>query len=784
MSKLAVVVSSLVVSLALAAAPAAAAPVASLFDGKLPCIDLGTSQFCSGTLLTRIESFDGVPLDVNVTLPPAATSGPYPLIVDIHGWSVGKSPQPFTDRAAAGYVTMSYSARGFHFSCGLVAARLPDLTLSDPNACNDRGWIRLADARYEVRDTQHLAGLLADEGIVIPNKIGATGSSYGGGQSMMLAALRNRVMMPDGSLVPWTSPNGTPMEIAAAAPLIPWSDLAYALVPNGRTLDYRDLNPYGLIGGVMKQSWVTALQTLGLATGYYAPPGEDPDADINGWKTRLDAGEPYDTDPVLLDIVDEVTSHHSAYYIDDSIPPAPLFIYNAFTDDLFPATEALRFYNKTRAKHPTAEITIMFADAFGHMRASLGGDMTRANQRVDELFARHLKGTGGPLPAVETYTQACGGSTETGPHTASDWDALSPGEVRLQDAAAKSFGSAAGNLLNAQLVDPPTGGVTSCRTTLASVDAAAATYQLPAAVGAGYTLMGSPTVIARLAITGTFPEVAARLWDVGPDDSQALVSQGFYRPDLDSDDLQVFQLPANGWKLVAGHVFKLELLGQSAPFGRASNGTFTIGVSDLDLRLPVLETPDAGVIGEPAPPVDPDGGEEPGTCGAEPLAGCRAAGAARISIKDRTPNAHGTADRLQWKWLKGAATTIADFGTPQTTTSYALCLYDGGSNLIASATMPAGGTCHGKACWRATAKGWRYDDKDRTPDGVQRVDLKAGVAGKAQVAVQAKGLNLTSPALPISTLPVTVQLRSSAGQCWQSTHTSVLADTATQFKAK
>ncbi len=273
-----------------------------------------------------------------MTLPPAAMNGPFPLIVDIHGWGIGKSPQPFTDRAAAGYVTMSYSARGFHFSCGLPAARLPDFTISDPNACNDRGWIRLADARYEVRDTQYLAGLLADEGLVIPDKIAATGSSYGGGQSMILAALRNRVMLPDGSLVPWQSPGGLPMEIAAAAPLIPWSDLAYALVPNGRTLDYRDLNPYGLIGGVEKLSWVQALHTLGLATGFYAPAGADPDADIGGWKTRLEAGEPYDTDPVLQDIVDEVTSHHSAYYIDDSIPPAPLFIYNAFTDDLFPAT--------------------------------------------------------------------------------------------------------------------------------------------------------------------------------------------------------------------------------------------------------------------------------------------------------------------------------------------------------------------------------------------------------------------------------------------------------------
>src|SRR4029453_10123822 len=98
-----------------------------------------------------------------------------------------------------------------------------------------------------------------------------------------------------------------------------------------------------------------------------------------------------------------------------------------------------------------------------------------------------------------------------------------------------------------------------------------------------------------------------RLWDVGGG-SQALVSQGFHRPESGSDDLQVFQIPANGWKLVAGHNFKLELLGQSAPFGRASNGTFTITVTDLDFRLPVLEVPDGDVVQPPAPPVVPGGG--------------------------------------------------------------------------------------------------------------------------------------------------------------------------------
>ena len=86
------------------------------------------------------------------------------------------------------------------------------------------------DTRYEVRDAQYLAGLLVDEGVGRSDRsIGATGGSYGGGLSMALAALKNRVMLPDDSLIPWKSPDGTPMEIAAAQPDIPWTDLAYSL---------------------------------------------------------------------------------------------------------------------------------------------------------------------------------------------------------------------------------------------------------------------------------------------------------------------------------------------------------------------------------------------------------------------------------------------------------------------------------------------------------------------------------------------------------------------------
>jgi predicted acyl esterase len=561
-----------------------AAPVASVFGGRVPCAVVGQVQFCQGSVATRVESFDGVPLDVNVTLPPAAMDGPFPLIVDLHGWSLGKTDAPYVAWATAGYVVLSFSARGFHGSCGLPASRAPDPSLSNPNACLERGWTRLADVRYEAHDTQHLAGLLVDDGLVLPTKIGATGGSYGGGQSMILAALKDRVMQPDGSFVPWTSPGGTPMRIAAAAPLIPWSDLAYALTPNGRTLDYRSENPYGPRAGVQKQSYIAVLYGSALATGFYAPPNTDFASDVPRWNARVAAGEPYDGDSTVGAIIDEITTHHSAYYVDDSVEPAPLFIYNAWTDDLFPADEALRYATKTKAKYPNAEITLYFADQFGHPRAALGFTGATAIEKVTTFFARHLQGGGDPLPPLETLTQACNGASVEGAFTASDWDALHPGEVRWATRKTQRFDQGGGKPENAAATDPFNGG--PCRTVAADDDPKAATYRLPAAKGDGYTLLGSPTVVADVAATGSNAQIAARLWDVAPNGMQTLVSQSLYRPRTDNRGPQVFQLHPNGWRFAGGHVPKLELLGQSAPYGRPSNGSFTIAVSSLTLRLP------------------------------------------------------------------------------------------------------------------------------------------------------------------------------------------------------
>src|SRR3954462_11911793 len=322
----AVVVAGLVPSTADAAIPQVFTKTAS----PVNCVVQASGQRFCGTSTAQIPSFDGIPLDVSVAFPPAPTDGspdgPYPVIGIYHGWGGTKLALTGTDvqRALArGYAVFTMTDRGWGASCGRAM-------ISDPR-CAGKGYIHLMHNAYEVRDAQYALGQLADDGVIDPQKIAATGGSYGGGMSIALGALRNRTQLPDGSLVPWTSPLGKPMSIAATLPEFTWSDLTTALTPSGSTLDYVANDPYLSGGhriGIQKQSWNNGLYLVGAAIGYYAPLGSDSQADITGWKAVTDSGGPYDGSSAATAMVSELTANHSAYYIDDSIAPAPALLSN------------------------------------------------------------------------------------------------------------------------------------------------------------------------------------------------------------------------------------------------------------------------------------------------------------------------------------------------------------------------------------------------------------------------------------------------------------------------
>jgi hypothetical protein len=586
------------------AAPVGAQQAPSVLG--IPCTTQADGvQACIGDTAHRVKTWDGVPLDVNVWLPPAAQDGPFPLIVSHHGWGGSKSGDP--SLALQGYAVLAYTARGFGNSCGSPASRL-----ADPAGCA-KGWIHLDDVRYEARDTQTLAGKLADLKLAKPRRIGVTGTSYGGGVSYELAALKNRVELPNGALVPWRSPHGKRMQIAAALPLWGWSDLSYALQPNGNTLDYLVQNPYGDRIGVSKQSWQSLLYSVGLGSGFYAPPGADPSADITGWFARINVGEPYD-DPLSRSLLTEIQRFHSVYYLQDGISPrrqrrpAPILAYNSWLDDLFPPDEVIRYRNRVLDRWPGARFSILFAAGPGHPRAPLAGTTPDLAGLQTQFFGHYLK-RGGPAPKlrVRTYTQACGASTTLGPFDTNTWSGQHPGEVRLSSATAQTFSGLGGDPAVAAAIDPlPASlGGGGCVTRPATVEPNTATYNLPAATGAGFTLVGSPTVVADLNVSGSNGQVDARLWDVAPNGSQSFIDRGVLRPAAGAHRV-AFQLHPNGWHFAVGHVARLQLLGRDSPYARASNGTFTVTASNLQLRLPVHEKP-GGQVASPLAPLDRDG---------------------------------------------------------------------------------------------------------------------------------------------------------------------------------
>jgi hypothetical protein len=426
----------------------------------------------------------------------------------------------------------------------------------------------------------------------------------------------------DGTLTPWVSNGGKPMRIAAAQPDIPWTDLAYSLQPNGHTLDYVRDAPYLQRGriGVMKQSWVALLYASGQALSNYAPAGSDPDADLITWYAAINAGEPYDQNPLSQDIVNEITKHHSSYYIDHSQPPAPMLFSNGFTDDLFPPDEAIRYYNRTRTQFPSTPISLIFTD-HGHARGQNKiPDGTFRSRELHNWFDYYVKGVGpAPFLGVQTLTQTCGGPSggATGPFDdpntdqpfrASSWAALAPGEVRYSSAPAKVIAPDASDQNGATF--DPNGGGGACATAPGADQVGTASYRLDPAPAGGFTLMGSPTIVADINSPGSTSQIAARLLDVDSSGDETLVARGLYRPEINSGTAtsrQVFQLHPNGWKFEAGHIAKLELLPDDQPYGRNSNGQATVTVSNLELRLPVLEQPGSGPVQSPASKIVPPG---------------------------------------------------------------------------------------------------------------------------------------------------------------------------------
>jgi len=591
------------------ASAASASPLLASCQVRTDQADAYSYRFCSAF----VPSFDGVPLDVDLTLPAGTTPrGGYPLVVMMHGWGNSKTDwenADFCDSASAdkcdynnlafadrGYAVLNYSARGFHGSCG------PDSPNVSSPACAT-GWTHLADMRWEVHDTQYVSGLLVDAGVARP-RIAVTGGSYGGGQSWLLAVLANRVMAPDGTLSRWRSPAGTPMQIAAAVPKYPWSDLVDSLLPNGRASDGVQVPKGDRLApfGIDKQSYVDYLYASGAQTARYSAPGQDPTADLTTWHTEIDAGETPAEATYAPQIIDQIAQFRSAYYQDALIRAdvqshleTPVFDVQGWTDALFPEVEGASMIEKVRAAD-SAWPAFFYASDVGHPPANNNkvSEWGVINKQASDFIDLYMKTGSGGAPGSTFQEQVVTCDAAAGPVFGSA-TAGGAATVRL------SFTStAAGHATASAPTDSAAGGATDPLAFYIGNGTKGGCIRLPGALPANgamtswtfpvcstFTLLGEPQLSLGATIAGTDAELNSRLWDVAPDGSVTLVTRGMYRwtgsPGIAS---VTYAMLGSGWVFQAGHQLRLEVTQNDAPYMRLDNYASAVQYSSVSLTLP------------------------------------------------------------------------------------------------------------------------------------------------------------------------------------------------------
>jgi cysteine-rich repeat protein len=175
-----------------------------------------------------------------------------------------------------------------------------------------------------------------------------------------------------------------------------------------------------------------------------------------------------------------------------------------------------------------------------------------------------------------------------------------------------------------------------------------------------------------------------------------------------------------------------------------------------------------------------------GQCPAQPRVGCRVPVASNRATLTLDNKADDRRDRLHWRWMRGQATTKAEFGDPLATDDYRLCIYDGGG-LVADTEAPAGGECDARRprpCWSEKRQSFTYIDRDLTPTGLRSLKFKEGREGRAKILMRGEGPLFAVPDLTALASPVTVQLSNTSGTCFEAVYEAPFRmQTAERFRA-
>ena len=543
-----------------------------LFTGegrhKLDCAPASMGgRVCDGFLRSTV---DKTYLDVRLELPPG--TGPFPLVTLIHGYAGSKrsSGDIAADLLADGYAVLRYSTRGFGDSWGQV---------------------NLADVNAEIGDMRSMIAAVIDEQEfnLDASKVAVTGASYGGGHSWL--ALLEPV---------FETPKKNTVRIVAVAPIVPWTDLLYALLPNGRPRE--SING---IGG-LKLSFVNGLYASGIRRNPARPYPNYP-AYFIAWHAVLNTTEP--VNPVWKPIIDGLAGYRSIWWQEDfwqtvAANRIPIFQVQGFTDDLFPVPEAKRMLLALKSIDPDYPIVSYFGD-LGHPRASnRPEEMEYVLGLIRSWLAVHLKGTG-TLPEFAIY------AARTTPRS----EGFS-GDVLKVNAWNQLWTSTATKTWEADPLNPLINPVTFAQSgatwdpfvmegaeqlkpytemppTPPFIATSNATFRVAASDlsgGGDLTISGEPRVVVNAVVAGHRVQLNVRLIDVGGG-VEHLITRGTYTIDAGAGvDIgpTVITIPTYGnhWKVASDHSLKLEISNVDFPYIAPSREPSTTIISSVTLEVP------------------------------------------------------------------------------------------------------------------------------------------------------------------------------------------------------
>ena len=578
------------------------------------CPAYGDTRICTA----QVPSFDGTPLDADLTLPAgkAPGGGKHPLVILLHGFSGDKHDWESTNDTAdngdkwhwnshwfatRGAYVLTYTARGFRSDAASDAWQ--PATPAGTSAGLPSGTIQLKSKDAEIRDTQWLAALAAATfSDLDPERVVVSGNSYGGGESWLQST------QPDWTFPRTVDPQLPVLRLKVAVPKYGWTDLGYALAPHGRDDPYTAHT--GTAGeqplGVVKDSYVNGFYALGTTDGIFetgtrTPPtaaGEGP-ISVPAWRARLvEAGEPYDAngveDPLVAQARRGLTEFRGAYY---QLPPAgrrvAVFSIQGWTDDLFPAVESTREFERLRAIDPRWPVSLAFADV-GHPRArNKPGTWQWLNDRANAFVTANLDRA---QPGGTVVSEATTCDDGTGPR-------ISAGTPRALGPQLRTFPLADGALAPGSGAGDPDGAATDpvagslggnapeqCRESVAATFPGRYT-QLTEPLAAPLEVAGLGEVRLHYALAPAAPTaVAARVWDVDPEGTARLLTRGVLRLDPPAYDAAEgdarLGLFGNHWLVQADHQLRVDLAHSDAPMFRPPNAQPAISLTDVRLVLP------------------------------------------------------------------------------------------------------------------------------------------------------------------------------------------------------